>query len=124
MIQWRQYGKTGENQLRRFTYAECGRTDWLLNWSTAIGEMGRACRGAGAAVQGRVCALMSLKGTMFRIFKHNKHPEYRLIVPRHAELPSEMREEWTACDLTDRVEAEQQEEIERSGYCLFRSGAQ
>ena len=60
---------------------------------------------------------------MFRVYKHLKHPEYRLIIPRHAELPNALREEWTACDLnlTDRVEAEQQEEIERSGYCLFRS---
>jgi hypothetical protein len=59
--------------------------------------------------------------TLFRIYKHNKYPEYRLIVPRGAELPSELREEWTRCDLTDRVNAEQLEEIDRSGYCLFRS---
>jgi hypothetical protein len=58
---------------------------------------------------------------MFRIYKHNKHPEYRLLVPRQAELPSELQEEWTLCDLTDRIEAEQQEEIERRGYFLFRS---
>ena len=73
---------------------------------------------------GGASAAISLKGIMFRIYKHNKHPEYRLIVPRHAELPSELREEWTVCEVTDRVEAEQQEEIERSGYALFRSGAQ
>lgn len=61
---------------------------------------------------------------MFRIYKHNQHPEYRLIVPRQAELPNALQEEWTVCEVTDRVAAEQQEEIERSGYCLFRSGAQ
>lgn len=58
---------------------------------------------------------------MFRIYKHNKHPEYRLIIPRHAELPDGLREEWTACDITDRLQANQQEEIEKSGYCLLRS---
>ena len=50
---------------------------------------------------------------MFRIYKHNKHPEYRLLVPREAELPSELQEEWTLCEVTDRIEAEQQEEIEK-----------
>jgi hypothetical protein len=45
---------------------------------------------------------------MFYIYKHNQHPEYRLIVPKQAELPTEIREEWTLCDMTDRVEAEQQ----------------
>ena len=59
---------------------------------------------------------------MFYIYKHNQHPEYRLIVPKQTELPTEIREEWTLCDMTDRVEAEQQAEIEISGYCLFRSG--
>ena len=58
---------------------------------------------------------------MFYIYKHNQHPEYRLIVPKQAELPTEIRGEWTLCDMTDRVEAEQQAEIEISGYCLFRS---
>ena len=57
---------------------------------------------------------------MFYIYKHNRHPEYRLIVPQQAELPAELREEWNVCDATDHVEAKQQEEIERSGYCLFR----
>ena len=61
---------------------------------------------------------------MFRIFKHNKRPEYRLIVPREAELPNALQEEWTVCEETDRIEAGQQEEIERSGYSLFRSEAQ
>ena len=61
---------------------------------------------------------------MFRIYKNNKHPEYRLIVPREAELPNALQEEWTVCEVTDRVEAEQRDEIERSGYSLFRSGAQ
>jgi len=60
---------------------------------------------------------------MFHIYKHNKHPKYRLIVPKQAELPTDMREESAVCDVTDRVEAEQQEEIERTGYCLFRSGS-
>lgn len=58
---------------------------------------------------------------MFRIHKHNKHLEYRLIIPRQAELPSELCGEWTACELTDRIEAERREEIERIGYFLFRS---
>ena len=56
---------------------------------------------------------------MFYIYKHNQHPEHRLIVPKQAELPAEIREEWTLCDATDHVEAEQ---IEITGYSLFRSG--
>ena len=58
---------------------------------------------------------------MFRVFKHNKRPEYRLIIPREAELPDALQEEWTVCEVTDRVEAEQRDDIERSGYSLFRS---
>ena len=59
---------------------------------------------------------------MFYIYKHIQHPEYRLILPKQAKLPTELQEEWTLCDLTDHVEAKQQAEIEISGYCLFRSG--
>ena len=59
---------------------------------------------------------------MFYIYKHNQNPEYRLIFPKRAELPAELRKEWTLCDATDHVEAEQQAEIEISGYYLFRSG--
>ena len=59
---------------------------------------------------------------MFYIYKNNQHPEYRLIAPKRIELPAEIREEWTLCDATDHVEAEQQAEIEITGYCLFRSG--
>jgi len=57
-----------------------------------------------------------------RIYKRNKHPEYRLILPKQAKLPTELQDEWTLCDATDHVEAEQQAEIEITGYCLCRSG--
>ena len=59
---------------------------------------------------------------MFYIYKCNQHPEYRLILPKRAELPAEIRAEWTLCDTADHVEAEQQAEIEIAGYCLFRLG--
>ena len=36
---------------------------------------------------------------MFYIYKHNQHPEYRLIVPKQAELPTEIREEHYTSDL-------------------------
>ncbi|HEX5864525.1 MAG TPA: hypothetical protein VF014_09785 [Casimicrobiaceae bacterium] len=52
---------------------------------------------------------------MFHIYKHNKHPEYRLIAPTN-DLPVEIREEWTLIDVTDRVEAEKEEEIAKCGY--------
>ena len=29
---------------------------------------------------------------MFRVFKHNKRPEYRLIIPREAELPDALQD--------------------------------
>lgn len=64
----------------------------------------------------------SQKKIMFRIHKHNKYLEYRLIIPRQAELPSDLQDDWTACELTDRIKIEQQEAIKRSGYFLFRSG--
>jgi hypothetical protein len=58
---------------------------------------------------------------MFYIYKHNKHSEYRLIVPKQAGLPTGLQEEWSVCEVTDLIKAEQQEEFERRGYCLFRS---
>lgn len=65
--------------------------------------------------------MLLLAKIMFRIHRHNTHPEYRLIIPRQAELPSELKEYWTACELTDRIEIERREEIERIGYFLYRS---
>ena len=57
---------------------------------------------------------------MFYIYQHTKHPEYRLIVPRGADLPPELRDEWTLCTMTDRIEAEQEEDIAKSGWYLYR----
>ena len=44
---------------------------------------------------------------MFYIYKYVRYPAYRLIAPKGAELPAEIREECTLCDATDHVEAEQ-----------------
>ena len=58
---------------------------------------------------------------MFDVYKHKKHPEYRLIVPKGAALPVEIREEWILLDIVDRIEAEKEEEIAKWGYHLQRS---
>ena len=57
---------------------------------------------------------------MFYVFKHNKYPEYRLIVPKEADLPAEIRQEWTLFEINDRIEAEKEEDIAKSGYHLYR----
>ena len=56
------------------------------------------------------------------IYKHNKHPEYRLITPKNAELPVEIRDEWTLMEMTDCIETEKEEDIAKCGYHLYRSG--
>jgi hypothetical protein len=61
---------------------------------------------------------------MFCIYRHNEHPEYRLIAPKGVDLPPELRDEWTLCDMTDHVEAEQEEDITKSGYHLYRCSSE
>lgn len=58
---------------------------------------------------------------MFRIYKHNIYSEYRLLIPQQAQLPRTLRKEWTLDEVTDQVEAAQQEWVNRSGYYLVRS---
>ena len=89
-----------------------------VNETTCLRRIRSLCDEAARSQPNPSCRLQNK--TMFRIHKHNKYPEYRLIIPRQAELPSELLEHWTACELTDRIEAQQREDIERSGYFLFR----
>ena len=56
---------------------------------------------------------------MFGVYKHNKYPQYRLIVLEGADLPAEIKEEWTLFQIIERIEADQEEAIAKSGWYLI-----
>jgi hypothetical protein len=61
---------------------------------------------------------------MFQIYQHGKKPDYRLIIPEGANLPSEAKEQnWKVAKTAEKVSMEAEKNIKDRGYHLYKSVA-